>query len=176
MAAGNYRAYLLNDVDAPYTVTAFSEEFTIVHPSLGWRLWTTSAKLDRTDNGGNYWDVRELGFFASSDCIGDMIANTGTAIDSAHYPDDMFKPDKAFDGDITTFWGGRPFTDGNFWIGMEFGTGTEVGCIKLHNYVWNGAHEVTVQALRGGIWTDILTVGVSEAADVINIISITGGS
>ncbi len=79
----------------------------------------------------------------------------------------MYKAEKAFDGNITTIWGGRPFIDGNFWIGTEFGTGTEVGCIKLHNYVWNGAHEVTVQALRGTTWTDIVTVAVSAAADAI---------
>lgn len=120
----------------------------------GWRLWTTPENLVKK----TIWDVKEIEFYPTRDCSGDMVPNTGTAVDSgrASY---QYVPSNAFGGSVQgiKIWGGRKDSDGYFWIGMEYDYDVKVGCVK----VWNdndtyAVNSLTVQALdENDDWVDI---------------------
>lgn len=93
-------------------------------PATKWRIRNASVQA----NSGQ-WVLREMRFCADPDCNQPLTG--GTAIDSGDSRS-WSLPENAFDGDTSTLW--KTFdTDvaGQSWLGVDFGTITEVHGIYL---------------------------------------------
>ncbi|GFH52428.1 hypothetical protein CTEN210_08904 [Chaetoceros tenuissimus] len=132
--------------------------------STSWRLWTTT---DKTNNMG--WDVQSIQFFPTIDCTGTPLPPTGTAISSGYF-DAEFAPENAFvSGD--TFWRGLQDINDEFYIGMEFSTSFQVGCVRMdHDTLSWMTTEVHLQMLLSpsNSWESVaITKNLAIAGNVI---------
>jgi len=102
--------------------------------------------------------LKELEFYRDSGCSGTNI-NNGVPIDSGHVTD-RTGPEKAFDEDEKTKWGGR-YEEGTdeMWIGMEFESPEKFLCASFSddNKKFKSTNFVKIQAYNGnsGTWIDM---------------------
>eukprot|EP00927_Polykrikos_kofoidii_P062872 TRINITY_DN5766_c0_g1_i1.p1 TRINITY_DN5766_c0_g1~~TRINITY_DN5766_c0_g1_i1.p1 ORF type:complete len:733 (+),score=58.66 TRINITY_DN5766_c0_g1_i1:74-2272(+) len=105
------------------------------------------------------WDINELEFHGNEFC-NDTLKGTGY-VESGHYGDDphnFWSPDKAFDGNPNTGWGGRGPADGRF-LGVV-GLSKPVRCVRILQHF---AQEIAVEKLiPSGSWSSLVTQGVAE--------------
>jgi len=106
------------------------------------------------------WQMLEMEFYDDSSCSGTQF-NDGRPIDSGH-PSDTTGPDKAFDGNEGTKWGGRPENEitREYWIGMEFEDPVKVLCVSFidDSNKNRGTSFVKVQVYDGDsdTWIDLV--------------------
>jgi len=104
------------------------------------------------------WGLKELEFYRESGCSGTNI-NNGVPIDSGHATDTT-GPEKAFDEDENTKWGGR-YEEGTdeMWIGMEFESPEKFLCAFFSddNKKFKSTNFVKIQAYNdnSGTWIDM---------------------
>jgi len=98
-------------------------------PSDGYFKWRLLTHEDNVTTP-EIWQMLEMEFHDDSNCDGTK-REDGEPIDSKH-PSDTTGPDKAFDGNLGTKWGGRS-EDGtqDIWIGKDFKKAVNIGCIRF---------------------------------------------
>ena len=127
------------------------ESFVEITSSTAWRIFSPSSDL----NSGWNWDIPELKLFDNLECSGSPVdTSQGTPIDSAH-AGGGWVPGNAFDNSNWSAWGGRPDSNDNFWLGIEFNSKVEVRCIKLYQGTPAYSDKIRIQAKDDeGIWQD----------------------
>jgi hypothetical protein len=126
--------------------------FVNITTSTKWRVLMTAG---RVAGGGWRKDVRKLGFYSTytspTACSGPI--TPGTAIDSGN-AGAGWGPANAFDAFNTTMWGGRPNSDGVFYLGSDWGTtSVSVRCVTMTQEAYDLADQFMVQA-----WDDVMQV------------------
>lgn len=121
-----------------------SETFEGIKSSKQWRIW---AAENHSDNG---WDINDLAFYDNHNCTGSQLSD-GRPIESGHYIN--YVPSLAFDGNISTYWGGRGDNDNLYWLGMEYNISREVSCISILDTDDRGVSELRVQAWQNSTAT-----------------------
>ena len=133
----------------------------------GWRIYL--ARGDTSTNVG-FLDIQELEFYVTEDCTGPNIDPDGTGIGSGNHP--CCQIGGAFDGNTGKgqFWGGRPNSNGKFWLGMEFEETHDVKCVKLFQWHNHYVESLIVQRLVGGFWLDVGSgAGLEKGENVISL-------
>jgi len=121
-----------------------SETWESFVSAKGWRIWAPDYHII----SGWAWDVEVLELYEDENCQGSRIFPSGTAIASGS-ANESWGPDGAFDGFA---WGGRPDSDGVFWLGMLFSSDVTVRCVKMKHYGDKPASEMRIQAYDGSVW------------------------
>merc|ERR1712156_73758 len=127
-----------------------SQSYEEITSATGWRVWAP----DYDTYLGWVWDVNEIQFYDNLDCTGSMIdISGGTPIDSNN-AGPGWGPQNAFDDNLNNVWGGRPDSDGIYFIGMDFGSSSkQVKCLKLYRLSdTKYAVNVRIQAFVDGTW------------------------
>ncbi len=117
-----------------------------------------------------------MSFFEDNLCQNKI---TGVAIKSGnyYYTYFVFTTEDAFDDDAESFWVGKADGDGKFWIGLDFGTPTEIGCVELSQEYSTYSTSVVVEGLYDSYpnpnWFPVdnmlpVTVGSDDAVFVLN--------
>ena len=143
------------------------ESFEEITEATGWRIWAP----DYDTSAGWAWDVAELEFYDNFDCTGTPIdSSEGSLIESGN-AGGGWTAGNAFDGYTGSAWGGRPDSDGLFYLGLNFGQKLkQVLCVKLYKrdkYVIN----VRVQAYKNGIWKNAWIENDLPSSGTFSIIS-----
>ena len=77
------------------------------------------------------WDVQSLNLYDNAECSGPTLTSADTVsnyIDSGHLAGGGYGPEKAFDNNPDSIWGGRPDGSNNLYLGVIFKVNVEVKC------------------------------------------------
>ena len=123
-----------------------------------WRIFTPETTLF---GHGMPWDIAEMEFYTSSNCVGHKIPTppiTLTNPSSSNYylgsgsVDDQYHPSNVFDDDINSVWGGRP-GNGAYYIEIEYNVAIQVNCVRVvQPTVQFTPSEFWIQYLENDIW------------------------
>lgn len=120
---------------------------------IGSKFWRVRSI---TDTPGQWWQVKELEFYASTDGSGDKIAPAKAMASTfkGDLNDSVHKAEKAIDGDATTFWS----TSDKYkfeWIGVEFDEPQTIGSIKMQltDPMMGPAMVIVEKSLDGEWWS-----------------------
>jgi len=138
----------LDEDEAPSPATA----------TVGYKQWRLLTKEQHLEEA-NVWEVKEVELYAKYSCTGNKLTG-GDYIESGH--DSVTTgPDKAFDDDYNTEWGGRFNEEESklIWIGLKFDTPEIVQCLKFQDDDVKGrsTNKVWIQAMdTPKMWKDMV--------------------
>lgn len=151
-------------------VCAQTNTYEKIESATKWRLW--APYFDTSVGWG--LDIPEIELYESIDCTGSSIdTSTASAIDSGN-AGDGWGASNAFDGDMSSVWGGRFDSNYIYYIGIDFGNTLQtVRCMKYYRgdsdkFLLN----VRVQAYVDGQWKNAWIETNLEKDKAFNIISL----
>jgi len=126
------------------TECSLTNDYSIILEASGWRVWAPEFHIESSNSD---WEVRRLDFYDNMNCDGDpMDPDVGDPVDSGNAGPE-FGPDKAYSGGSSTFWRGRPDSDGILSIGKDFSNNlVRCRCLRLYELPGKGASSIRVQA------------------------------
>merc|ERR1711959_20503 len=119
--------------------------------TIGCKFWRVRSI---TDTPGQWWQLKELEFYATQDGSGDKLTPAKAMASSfkGDLNESENKPEKAIDGSADTFWS----TSDKYkfeWIGVEFDAPTEVLSVKMQlTEEFMGPSMVIVEKSMDGEW------------------------
>jgi hypothetical protein len=134
--------------------------------TIGCKFWRVRSI---TDTPGQWWQVKELEFYTSTDGSGDKLtpAKAMASTFKGDLNESENKPEKAIDGSADTFWS----TSDKYkfeWIGVEFDAPQEVLSVKMQlTEEFMGPSMVIVEKSMDGEWWSRSTE-ITDMADWAN--------
>merc|ERR1740124_774190 len=125
-------------------------------------------------HNGDTWAVYDIKMYSNLDCTGTN-HNDGTPVSSGYSY--YHRPEKAFDTDDKTSWGGIPDNNGEYWVGMEYDNAREVLCLSYLDLglYFNGysygteKFKIEGREMSLGMWTEIMMVEEHQPGERKNI-------
>jgi len=112
-------------------------------PRVSSTKWRVLSVPDHLYDSGT-WDIVDLQFYSQVDCSENIVGERSIINSNYHV---CCPPEWAFNTDgVRNWWGGRPDSEGLFWLGKEYGSPKTVGCVALYDGNSHSAKEVRVQA------------------------------
>jgi len=128
-----------------------SNDFQPVSEARGWRVWATIFQTEQD------WllDITELEFYDTLDCSGSPINPAlGVSVESGN-AGSGWGAENAFDSTTFSAWGGRPDSDGIFYLGKVHTTEIGVRCVRVTTEYGKGFKEMYIQAKVEDEWVNV---------------------
>lgn len=133
-----------------------------------WRALTVGSLLAT----GVFWMISDFRFYSQPNCSADSLIDISAATIKSGRWQITWPPDRAFDDDPESVWGGVPDSRSLTFIGVDFGEGVAVNCIVLKQSPFHPATKALIQAKAEGE-TEWKTVHIaSDMVDGENVIQL----
>lgn len=114
------------------------------------------------------WDVAELEFKTVGGEGPDQLPvaiSSGSVSDAQHGNFPGYEPDKAFDKNSASIWGGRQDAEG-LWVGLEYGKTVEIASIKVMQIETHLTTQIAIEVRKDGKWHTVEEVSLLAKGNV----------